>query len=137
YMLKYNSGKKLTVAEAESSSLDGRNMEPGVSKVGCRNVRNQLGVDPAADPPSEKDELEALGFPFVYLSSVVEAALHNPNLIVHAVGAIMSMPRIEKTNGDYVMYHEVLTPSIWNILEKLDSEKMDVLEKLGFPRLSY
>lgn len=43
----------------------------------------------------------------------------------------MSIPRIEKTNGDYCMYWEVWTPSVWNILEKLDSEKMDILEKLG------
>ena len=28
------------------------------------------------------EKLEQLGFPFTYLSSVVEAALHNPNLIV-------------------------------------------------------
>lgn len=137
YMLKYNSGKAITIVEAESSFLDCRILEPGLIKVGFRNVRNPLGVYPAANLSAVKDDLEALGFPFVYLSSVVEAALHNPNLIVHTVGAIMSMPRIEKTNGDYVMYHEVFTPSVWNILEKLDSEKMDVLEKLGFPRLSY
>ena len=49
----------------------------------------------------------------------------------------MSIPRIEKTNGEYCMYHEVFTPSVWKILEKLDSEKMDVLEKLGFERLPY
>ncbi|MFR7758495.1 MAG: NAD/NADP octopine/nopaline dehydrogenase family protein, partial [Christensenellales bacterium] len=45
--------------------------------------------------------------------------------------------RIEKTNGDYCMYHEVFTPRVWKILEGLDSEKMDVLEHLGYPRLSY
>lgn len=49
----------------------------------------------------------------------------------------MSIPRIEKTNGDYCMYWEVWTPSVWNILEKLDSEKMDILEKLGYERLAY
>ncbi len=75
--------------------------------------------------------LAPLQYHYTALSSVVEAALHNPNLIVHTVGAIMSIPRIEKTNGEYCMYHEVFTPSVWNILERLDSEKMDVLEKLG------
>ena len=137
YMLKYNSNRDITIVEAESSFMDCRILEPGLIKVGFRNVRNPLGVYPAANLPQAKEELDQLGFPFVYLSSVIEAALHNPNLIVHTVGAIMSIPRIEATNGDYVMYHEVFTPSVWNILEKLDSEKMDVLEKLGFPRMPY
>lgn len=35
------------------------------------------------------------------------------------------------------MYHEVFTPSVWNILESLDKEKMDILQKLGFERIPY
>jgi len=71
---------------------------------------------------------------------VVEAALHNPNLIVHTVGSVMSIPRIEMAKDQFCMYHEAYTrnnPATWAILEKLDSEKMDVLEKLGFPRMRY
>lgn len=137
YILKHSGSKKLTVVEATSSFIDCRIIEPGLIKVGFRNVRNPLGVYPSSKTSEVKEVLSHLGFPFEYYGSVVEAALHNPNLIVHTVGAIMSIPRIEKTNGDYVMYHEVFTPSVWNILEALDSEKMDVIEKLGFERISY
>ena len=105
--------------------------------MGFRNVRNPLGVYPTHKKRQVKEILGQLGFPFYYYGSVVEAALHNPNLIVHTVGAIMSIPRIEATKGEYVMYHEVFTPSVWKILESLDSEKMDVLECLGFERISY
>jgi opine dehydrogenase len=49
----------------------------------------------------------------------------------------MSIPRIEKTGGEYCMYHEVFTPSVWRILEALDREKMDVMERLGCQRLPY
>lgn len=136
YILKH-CDKKIIVAEAQSSFIDCRISEPGIIKVGFRNVRNPIGIYPYNRRQEAIDKLDALGFPFTYLSSVIEAALHNPNLIVHTVGAIMSIPRIEKTNGDYCMYHEVFTPSTWNILEKLDAEKMDVLEKLGFDRLPY
>lgn len=137
YFLKHCKNKDITIVEAQSSFIDCRISEPGMIKVGFRNVRNPLGIYPANKREEAIEKLDKLGFPFTYLSSVVEAALHNPNLIVHTVGAIMSIPRIEKTNGDYCMYHEVFTPSVWNILEKLDSEKMDVLEKLGFKRLPY
>lgn len=137
YMIKYCGNKDISIVEAESSFIDCRISEPGQVKVGFRNVRNPLGIYPAKDIPIVKKTLDRIGFPFVYLSSVVEAALHNPNMIVHTVGAIMSIPRIEKTKGDYCMYHEVFTPSVWNILESLDNEKMDVLEALGFERLRY
>jgi len=137
YMLKHNVRDDVIIVEAESSFIDCRIYEPGKIKVGFRNVRNPLGIYPSARKEEAVEKLECLGFPFTYLSSVVEAALHNPNLIVHTVGAVMSIPRIEKTKGEYCMYHEVFTPSVWRILEQLDSEKMDVLENLGFERLPY
>ena len=137
YVLKHAGNKNLTVVEATSSFIDCRIMEPGLIKVGFRNVRNPLGVYPSSKKEEVKEVLSHLDIPFEYYSSVVEAALHNPNLIVQTVGAIMSIPRIEKTNGDYVMYHEVFTDSVWKILEALDSEKMDIIENLGFERISY
>ena len=137
YVLKYCRDIDLTVVEAQSSFLDCRISTPGKIKVGFRNVRNPLGVYPVEQKESASEVLDQLGFPFVYVPSVFEAGLHNPNLIVHTVGAIMSIPRIEKTKGDYTMYHEVFTPSVWRILEALDDEKMNVLERLGSKRISY
>ncbi len=137
YMLKHGVPETVTIAEAESAFIDCRITAPGEIKAGFRNVINPIGIYPKERLSYAKSRLELLGFPFSYLSSVVEAALHNPNLIVHTVGGIMSIPRIEKTKGAYCMYHEVFTPSVWRILEKLDAEKMDVLESMGFARLSY
>ncbi len=135
YMLKHVKAD-ITVVEATSSFIDCRISEPGTIKVGFRNVRNPIGVYPYERTAETCEKLKSFDFHF-YPFSTVEVALHNPNLIVHTVGAIMSIPRIEKTNGDYCMYWEVFTPSVWNILEKLDSEKMDVLEHLGIPRVPY
>ncbi len=137
YFLKYCDEFNIPIiVEAESSFIDCRISEPGRIKVGFRNVRNPVGVFPKNKTNYVKQKLASLGFHLEYITTI-EAALHNPNLIVHTVGAIMSIPRIEKTNGDYCMYHEVFTPSVWRILEQLDKEKMDIIEKLGFNRLSY
>lgn len=135
YVLKYCE-KLPIVVEAESSFIDCRISKPGEIRVGFRNVRNPVGVYPHEKTELVKEQLKGLGYHLEYINTI-EAALHNPNMIVHTVGAIMSIPRIEKTNGDYCMYHEVFTPSVWNILEKLDEEKMNVIDKLGFNRLSY
>ena len=135
YMLKY-CNKLPIIVEAESSFIDCRIINPGIIKVGFRNVRNPVGVYPKSKTQDVKKRLKGLGYHLEYITTI-EAALHNPNMIVHTVGAVMSIPRIEKTNGEYCMYHEVFTPSVWKILEGLDGEKMDIMEKLGFERLSY
>lgn len=127
----------LMIAEAESNFIDGRISAPGRFKVGFRNVRNPLGIFPRSALAPARQILDRLGTPFAYLESVVEAALHNPNMIVHTVGAVMSIPRIEATGGEYCMYHEVFTPSVWNILEKLDGEKMAILQSLDYEPLPY
>lgn len=137
YVLKHCAEIDLTVVEAQSSFIDCRISEPGTVKVSFRNKRNPLGIYPSIKSEETQKKLNKLGYPFTYLSSVIEAALHNPNLIVHTVGAIMSMPRVEKTNGDYYMYREVFTPSVWRMLEALDNEKMNVMEQLGFERIPY
>ncbi len=140
YVLKHCNDKKVIVAEAESSFIDGRIMEPGYFRVGFRNVRNPIGIYPRERKEEAIRKLDKLDERFVYLDSVVEAAIHNPNLIVHTVGSVMSIPRIEKSKGDFCMYHEAYTrnnPSTWNILEALDKEKMAVLKKMGFKELSY
>lgn len=137
FVLKYAQGKELTIVEATSSFIDCRIKKPGRIKVGFRNKRNPLAVFPASKKKETKQILDNLGFPFYYLDSVIEAALHNPNLIVHTVGAIMSIPGIESKNKNFIMYYDAFTPSVWNILEALDAEKMDILEKLGCKRISY
>ncbi len=119
YVLKHCPDIDLIVCEAQSSFLDCRITKPGTVKIGFRTVRNPLGIYPLKRRKEAQSTLDQLDFPFVYLPSVIEAALHNPNLIVHTVGAIMSIPRIEKTKGDYCMYHEVFTPGVWRILGSL------------------
>ena len=111
YALGLHPADGVIFAEAESNFIDGRICAPGEFQVGFRNVRNPIGVYPHSALPTAKAVLDRLGTPFIYLSSVAEAALHNPNMIVHTVGAIMTIPRIEGTNGDYCMYHEAFTRS--------------------------
>src|SRR5699024_1561164 len=133
YVLKYCSDIDLTIVEAQSSFIDCRISQPGTVKVLFRNRRNPLGIYPVNHLEKAKHQLNKLGYPFVYLSSVVEAALHNPNLIVHTVGGIMSMPRVEKTKGEYYMYREVFTSSVWRIVEAPNTRRKYFSIHIIFP----
>ena len=83
-------------------------------------MRNPIGVYPHSALPAGREVLDRLGTPFVYLKSVTEAALHTPNMIVHTVGAVLSLPPLEATHGDFCIYHAAFPPSTWNLLEALD-----------------
>lgn len=129
--------KDITIIEAESSPIDCRIEKPGKVRALFRNVMNPFGIYPKAKRAEAVKILDELQYPYTLTENVIEAALHNPNLIVHTIGAIFSIPRIEYTNGQYWMYKEVFTPHIWNIVKSLDKEKMDVLENFGCKRLPY
>lgn len=137
YFLKHQQDMHLTIVEAQSSPIDCRIIEPGKVKVLFKNVKNPVAIYTEKDKRIIEEKLDKLQYHFVYFGSVIEAALHNPNLIVHTIGGIMSIPRIEHSKGEYWMYKEVFTPHVWNLVESLDNEKMNVLERIGAPRLSY
>ncbi|WP_462385163.1 NAD/NADP octopine/nopaline dehydrogenase family protein [Intestinibacillus massiliensis] len=128
---------ELIIVEAESSPLDCRIVAPGEVSILFRNIRNPVAVYPKSCSDRTLTRLLSLQYHFVLLHSVIEAALQNPNLIVHTIGAIMSIPRIEYTRGQYWMYKEVFTDSVWNLVLQLDKEKIAVLKKLGLPGVPY
>lgn len=125
-------------AEGESLAYDARIEEPGVVRICFKNYRNALGfLDPATI-----DEGLALASSLVNTyryarANVVDAALRNPNLILHTLGCLTSASRIEYSGGDFWMYREAFTPSVWRLVEALDSEKMRVQEAFGGSPATY
>ena len=130
--------KNIIIGEGESTPYDARIIEPGVVNILFRNIRNSLGF-----LPSSKNEVglvlakKLLDTYYSTRSNVIESALHNPNIIVHTIGVIMSANRIEYTNGEYWMYREAFTESIWNLIKALDEEKNKVISAFSGVSSSY
>jgi len=130
--------KNIIVGEGESTPFDARIKEPGVVSILFKNVRNKLGFLPSslseAGISLANNLIETYEAP---RTNVVESALHNPNLVVHTIGVIMSAARIEHTKGEFWMYREGFTPAIWNLIDVLDKEKNSVIEAYGGTPSSY
>lgn len=125
------------IAEGESTAYDARIISDGHVQILFKNVRNAIGILKGG----EKDVLEIMSSlveTYRYTrKNIIDSAMHNPNLIVHTIGAIMSASRIEYSNGNFWMYKEAFTPAIWNLIDKLDAEKMEILQYFGCERIPY
>ena len=69
--------------------------------------------------------------------SVLEPALYNPNIIVHPVGALLNMGRIETSKGEFWMYKEGLTPSVKKVIYRMDDERSTLFKAFGYHPYTY
>lgn len=130
-------GKGVMFAEGESLPFDSRIIAPGKVNICFENVRNPIGIFPSVKTEETLTRLKDILPRFTARQDVLESAFHNPNLIVHTVGAIMSVSRIEYSQGEFWMYREAFTPTIWKLIEDLDSEKKAILEYFELPMQSF
>ncbi len=132
--------KMPVVVETTGPYLEGRIemndlQDEVVFRVGCRLTKSPLSIfqkEKATETMKKIHELYK-GFSLDY--STVESALLNPNMVLHTVGAIMSIPRIEYSNGNFCMYREAYSRknlATLRLMLNLDVEKKHVLSCLGY-----
>ncbi|MBD5319372.1 MAG: NAD(P)-binding domain-containing protein [Bacteroides sp.] len=113
--------------------LDDREGEV-IFRVGCRLSHSPLSILDPEDVEFCMKRLKELYPGFSHDYNPIESALLNPNMILHTVGAIMSIPRIEYSDGNFCMYREAYSrknEATMKIMLGLDEEKRKVLSSLG------
>lgn len=130
--------KDVIIAEGESMPYDCRIETPGHIRVLFKNARNALSFLPGNKKKEGLEIAHSLIDTFCSCrANVLVSALHNPNLVVHTVGTIMSASRIEYSKGEFWLYREGFSPSIWNLINDLDAERNAVIKKYGGDPISY
>lgn len=69
--------------------------------------------------------------------SILEPAMYNVNTVVHPVGALLNMGRIEYSKGEFYMYKEGITPSVKKVVYAMDQERMSLFGRLGYKPYTY
>ena len=63
---------------------------------------------------------------------VLEAAINNPNPVVHPAATLLSATRIEHSKGEFYLYAEGMTPSVARTFESLNEERLSICKALGY-----
>jgi opine dehydrogenase len=100
--------------------------------------RMLLSALPASDTPAALRALdETYATVVTPARSILEPALYNVNIIVHPVGALLNMGRIEHSKGEFYMYKEGLTPSVKKVISAMDAERQSLFRAFGYKPYTY
>ena len=130
--------KDVIYSEWETTAYNGRVMNKEFVRITFYNPRNAISVLPQSKSQEVLDIFSKCFDNTHYLRNhILESALHNPNMIVHTIGTLLSASRIEHSKGEFWMYKEAFTPSVINVIKAFDVEKNKVLNAFGCPSLDY
>jgi opine dehydrogenase len=125
---------KREIAFAESCTLPygARLKGPGHVSVLIHAVVLPTGVFPARKTNEVIPKLKQYYSVILPTKDVLEAAINNPNPIVHPVATLFSATRIEHSKGEFYLYAEGMTPSVARAYESLNEERLSICKALGY-----
>ena len=130
--------KQVVYCEWETTAYNGRIMDNSFVRITFYNPRNAISVLPNCKKEQVLDLLSHMFDNTRYLrNNILESALHNPNMIVHPIGILFSVARIEYSKGEYWMYKEGYSPSVLHVIHAFDKSKNEILKKFGCQPLDY
>ena len=126
------------LAETVTLPYSCRIREPGWVNIHAGpGVREVIGVFPARTTDAVVENLRIVYPMLAPARHVLEVALYNPNILLHPIGVIFNLGRIEYANGEFWMYREGFTPSVMKILRALESERVALLRKLDVEPMDF
>ena len=93
----------------------------------------------AAFPAVDNERLVAAlnpVYPCEPIRNVFEAALNCPNLTIHLAGSILNTGAIDR-NPHFAFYRDGLSPNVIHILEAMEREKTQIMERMGYLNLPH
>ena len=100
-------------------------------------VREIIAAFPGRDVDAVIEATQAV-YPMLHPAAhALETALYNPNILLHPIGVIFSLARIEYSQGEFWMYKEGFTPSVIKLLKALEKERVAMLRALGVEPMDF
>jgi len=124
--------KEITFAESCTLPYGTRLKGPGHVSVLINAVILPTGVFPSKRTNDVIQKLKQFYPNILPAKDVLEAAINNPNPVVHPVATLLSATRIEHSKGEFYLYAEGMTPSVARAFESLNEERLSICKALGY-----
>ena len=129
---RLNAAEGIDLAESTTMPFGARLKEPGVVSLFAQALILPAGVFPAKKTAEVVPKLQRF-FPMIIPArDVVEAAINNPNPIVHPAAVLFSAAWIEHSKGNFYLYAEGLTPAVARTFEALNQERLALCKELDY-----
>lgn len=126
-----NVKKNLTLCETSTLPYATRLIGSAHVKVLIKARIVPLGVFPAKETNKVVEKFKSLYPETIAARNVIEAAINNPNPIVHSAGSLLNAGRIEYSSGEFYFYKEGLTKAVGNLIVAMDEERIAISKALG------
>ncbi len=136
--LQENGCKKLPiVAETQTIAYTCRREKNNIVYIYALKKGIPVATYQSADVHRVFDYIpECLTDAFVPVESYYQTSLSNIGMILHCAPVLMNIGWIENDKVDFKYYYEGISPSVAGFLEKMDTERMEVVRQLGITVLS-
>lgn len=126
-------GEGVLLGEAESLIYAARKTAPDAVWVRGYKRGLRLAAFPARATPRLVRLVRTLYPDVEPAASVLETGLSNANALIHPPLMLLNAAHIERTGGDFLFYHEGMTPAVGRLIELLDEERLAVGRAWGVP----
>lgn len=130
-------GEDVLLCESCTLPYGARLAGPGHVLIHTEAVILPTGVFPANRTGEVIPRLQAVYAAVTPVANVLEAAINNPNPIVHPAATLLSVTRIEYSDGEFYLYREGMTPAVARVYEALERERLALLDRLGLKLYHY
>ena len=124
--------KEVTLAESVTLPYGARLKGPGHVSLFIKTLILPTGVFPSKKTVEVVSVLKRFYPVITPAKDVLEAAINNPNPIVHPAATLLSATRIEHSKGEFYLYAEGMTPSVARTFESLNEERLTICKAMGY-----
>jgi opine dehydrogenase len=127
----------LKICETVTLTYICRMPEPGKVEVYRRTTNLRCAAFPGKHTANLVKEIQEIFPNVIPAAHALETGFSNINAIMHPAGVLGNAGWIEKSGGDFLWYHEGITPSIGKWIDAVDAERVAIVRALGLVPLRF